>query len=309
MNAPVRQIRLRDGDMRLSLLDIGAATQAWSYRGQPLILGYGDPEAYRSDPYYLGAIVGRLANRVRGARFPWAGGIQQLEPNEAGNVLHGGAQGLAAQRWDLEQLAANRVVARHVSPAGAAGFPAKIRFEMTVTLEEPRLIYDITATPEAPTPVSLAQHNYYCLGAEPGAFQVRVAADRWMAQHPDGTVTGQVAAVADTALDFRMPRLVAEPSGRACDHYLVFEAGADRGEPVAQITGASGLRLSIRSDQPGAQLYDGGGLGAPFAPHAGICFEPSGYPDAVNHPGFPSVVATPEAPYRQVLTLEVGEAG
>ncbi|MCB1355648.1 MAG: galactose mutarotase, partial [Maritimibacter sp.] len=56
---------------------------------------------------------------------------------------------------------------------------------------------------------------------------------------------------------------------------------------------------------PGIQVYNANTLGAPFAPFTAVCLEPEGFPGAVNQPGFPSQIVTPEAPYRQKLTIEV----
>jgi aldose 1-epimerase len=77
--------------------------------------------------------------------------------------------------------------------------------------------------------------------------------------------------------------------------------------PAAEVT-AGGLRLRLWTDQPGLQLYTGDGLGAPFAPRHGLCLEPQGFPNAVNMPAFPSVVCTPERPYRQTTTVEIAAA-
>jgi aldose 1-epimerase len=116
-------------------------------------------------------------------------------------------------------------------------------------------------------------------------------------------VTGARAEVAGTRCDFRTARTLgaADPKGEGIDACLVLDSGA----PGAVLSVPGGPTLSFFTDQPGMQVYNSNTLGAPFAPFTAFCIEPEGFPDAVNHPGFPSIIARPDAPYRQVLSIEV----
>lgn len=305
----MQRAELQDGGVRVTVLSLGARVQDWQVplRGRPrsVVLGHADPEAYRRDPFFLGAIVGRVANRIGGARYVQDGRPVTLAPNEGANQLHGGAQGLWAQEWRLETDGPRRLRLTHDSPAGAMGYPGRVLFSVTMTLDGPRLTWDMQAEADRETPVSLAQHNYYALG---DAVVARIAADRVLHRDGAGIMTGAILPAGD--LDCRSPR----PLPRDADDFLLFDPARDPAAPVAEITGDSitgdgGLRLWMWSDQPGAQLYSGQGLKAPFAPRAGFCLEPSGLPNAVNVPGFPSVMAGPDRPYRQRLTVEIAGAG
>ncbi|WP_319544322.1 hypothetical protein [Ruegeria conchae] len=154
---------LTDGNMRVSVLNYGAITQGWWYKDHPLILGFEDPNEYLADTRYLGAIVGRVANRISGAKFDLEGASFELNANEGKNTLHGGDDGLSKQFWDLRQFVQNEVFLNYVSRDGEAGFPGEISFEVRICLQGPRLVYSITAQPDRPTPISIAQHNYYTL--------------------------------------------------------------------------------------------------------------------------------------------------
>ncbi len=303
-------IVLQDGDMRVSLLGYGAITQGWWYKGQTLILGYDDPTEYLNDPFYLGALVGRVANRIGGAGFDLDGTHHALIANEGSNTLHGGAEGLSRQFWQVEQLSPCEAVLVHVSPHGAGGFPGAVRFEVRVRLDFPCLTYSISAWPDRPAPISIAQHNYYTLGSAQGISEHRLqlASDRHLELDDKGIPYGGIVDSASVGLDFS----ASQPIGQAAmdlDHFFLFGTGGKVAQPVATLAAPSGLTMTVHSDQPGAQVFSAAHLSAPFAPHAGVCIEPSGYPNAPNVPAFPSIICTPDKPYHQTLMLEMSEAG
>ncbi|MBO9448319.1 aldose epimerase family protein [Ruegeria sp. R14_0] len=304
----IRKAILTDGDMSVSVLNYGAITQCWWFKGIPLILGFEDPSAYLTDPRYLGAIVGRVANRLDGARFDLEGQSFELSANEGKNTLHGGAEGLSKQFWDLEQSAQNAVLLRYVSHDRESGFPGEVRFEVRISLHFPRLVYSITAMPDQPTPISIAQHNYYTLGASDGVDQhtLGLASDRFLEIDDRGIPTGRVRATKESELDFSEPKTIGSAS-EGIDHYFCFDQDRDRNRPVAELVAPTGLALSVCSDQPGAQVYSGYRTPGPVGASRGLCIEPSGYPNAPNISSFPSIIYTPENPYRQELVLEVSE--
>ncbi|WP_256368690.1 MULTISPECIES: aldose epimerase family protein [unclassified Ruegeria] len=307
-SATIERVVLEDGDMSASLLSYGAITQGWWLGQTPLILGYDTPQDYLTDPYYLGAIVGRLANRVSGAQFDLLGETIRVTANEGKNALHGGRDGLSHQYWSVEKTALNQAVLSITSPDGEGGFPAEVQFVIKVELAYPCLIYTITAHPDRPTPISIAQHNYYSIGCPQGILDCRLKlhAKTLLELNENATPTGRILKADAESLDFTRSRVIGQEAG-FLDHYFVFEDGRDLTMPVAEVETPSGLKMKVYSDQPGAQVYTAAHLSDPFRPGAALCIEPAGYTDAVNNPAFPSVIYTPEKPYRQKLTLEIFE--
>lgn len=306
----VETVMLIDGDMRASVLNYGAITQSWWFKDIPLILGFDDPIKYLLDTSYVGAVVGRVANRIGGARFELAGTRFGLSANEGKNTLHGGAEGLSKQFWNLRQTAPNEVVLHYLSHDGESGFPANVRFEVSVTLRYPRLTYILKGYPDRPTPISLTQHNYYSLGSSKGvdAHKLELASVRYLELDEQGVPSGAMCSTKNGELDFSAPRSIGHVP-KAIDHYFCFDLNRDPTGPIAKFTAPSGLSLTAYSDQPGVQVYSGAQLAKPLSGSAGLCIEPSGYPNAPNIPSFPSIICTYEKPYRQVLTLEISEDG
>ena len=315
--ADLRTVRLEDGPVSVTLLNYGAILQDWriAHRGAevPVVLGYPDPADYLDEPNHMGVIAGRVANRIGGAAFDLDGQTYALTANEGPHQLHGGPGGLGRQLWDLEPDGARAVRLRHVSPHGAEGYPGRVAFEVTVTLDGYRLTYDMRAVPDCPTPISLAQHAYYNLdgGGTVRDHVLSVRADRFTPVDGDLIATGEIAPIDGQAFDFRTPRAIgaADPEGRGFDINLLTDAGS---EPVAEVR-ANRLHLRLWSDQPGLQLYTGQHLagrgrlhdGMQPAAFCGLCLEPQGLPNAVNRAQFPSIIATPDRPYRQALSIEI----
>lgn len=315
MSAPVTEHVLESASARVSLLDLGCITRDLHLSGRwddlHVVLGYADPQAYRGVGNFSGAIVGRVANRIGGAAFTLDGRRHEITANEGPNVLHGGPEGLSAQTWAVERDGGRRLRFAHRSPEGAMGFPGAVDFTVTVTLEETdaavRLIYEMEGLPDRPTPVNLAQHNYWTLsgGRAPVTDHVlTVPADRYTETDAALIPTGATPSVAGTRNDFRAGRRIAEADPERAGHDLNL---CLTGREIA-VDGPA-ARLRIETDQPGLQVYTGSKIapgprplpGQVHAPFHGLALEPQGWPDAVNHDHFPSVIHAPESPYRQRL--------
>ncbi len=295
------------------MLDIGAALQSIVVptASGPLecILGYNDPAAYRSDPYYVGATVGRFANRIRGGRIIVDETKYQLDVNEAstGNCQHGGTGGFHRQRFDFDYEPNSTVlVCRLVSPAGAQGFPAEVCVDVTYRLVgDYGLSIEFVATADAATVISLANHAYFNLDRHKGridAHQLSVAASRYTPVDEMQIPTGEIASVDDSIFDLR---IMAELATRSFDHNFVPEGKAGEIRVLAKLYSPdSGVGLSVHSTQSALQVYTGDSLNTPFIARQGIALEAQNFPDAPNQKGFPSARLAPGETYRQQTIYE-----
>ncbi len=320
----LRQAVLEAGDVRVSLLNLGATTRGWFVPcGEalvPVVLGYTSPGAYLNDDVYLGAIVGRVANRTSGGRLVIDDEIYQLSQNEGQTHLHGGQRGLNRRFWEMEgDTAANAIRFTYQSPGGEEGYPGTVDFSVTVTLKGNCVTYEMEARTDRPTPINLAQHNYYNLmgGGEIWGHHLTCIADRRTPVDGRGLPTGEVLPVDASRFDFRdLTALGAmDPGAEGMDMNVVFPEGRNLDAPVAQLTAPNGLHLKMWSDQPGAQLYTakhltarpGGWTDKSLWPFHGVCIEPQAPPDALNQPGFSAILIDPDQPYHQRLSIEISE--
>src|SRR5690606_433183 len=83
-------------------------------------------EDYVAHSPYFGAIVGRHANRIGGARFTLNGRTYTLDANEGPNQLHGGSAGFGTRLWSIVEHGRASVTLGLVSEDGDMGYPGRV---------------------------------------------------------------------------------------------------------------------------------------------------------------------------------------
>jgi aldose 1-epimerase len=290
-----------------------------------VVLGFDNLDQYLAGHPYFGATVGRVANRVARGRFSLDGREYTLAVNNGPNHLHGGLKGFDKRVWDatvLPSAGGEQAIRFHrLSPDGEEGYPGNLDVTVTYTLTDAdELRLDYRATTDRPTPVNLTNHSYFNLtgSGDTLATELWVDADRFTPT--DGTLipTGELRPVRGTPLDFT----IAKPTGRdlaqlqpfpgGYDHNLVLNSGGgDLALAARAHDPASGRVLELLTTQPGLQLYNGilldgslvGAGGVRYDQFAGFCLETQHFPDAINHPDFPSVVLRPGETFQSTTVL------
>ncbi|MBL1435735.1 MAG: galactose mutarotase [Rhodobacteraceae bacterium] len=310
---------LESGDVSVTILSLGCITHDWRVplgnTHVPVLQSFANPRDHlENGEAFMGAIVGRVANRIGGARYRQNGQEIRLQANEGPNQLHGGPFGIGRQLWTMDPDGQNAVRLTHHSADGAQGFPGAVKFSVTIRLEGHRLTYEMHALPNQPTPINLAQHSYYNLmgSGDIRSHKLQIPANSFTPVDSAMLPTGDIASIEGEALDFRTLSKIsdADPAGEGFDINLVLQ-GNDG--PAAQVIAPNGLQLKLWTDQPCLQLYTSQGLtqtapaltGQHHGPFAGLCLELQHFPDSVNNPQFPSIICTPEQPYQQKLVVEI----
>lgn len=311
-----------ESGVSIAILTYGALIRDWRVpvgEGfRHVVLGFDDFDPYPTHSPYFGAIAGRVANRIGGAKFSLNGTTYHLPANEGPNQLHGGERGIARQIWTIAEEKADGARLELTSPDGEMGYPGKLEISVTYTLSGNRLDIAFTATTDKPTPVNIVQHNYFNLAGQGDVLDHRlsIAAGAYTQLGEGQIPTGAILPAHCTDLDFRTPRTLRSPSGdgQEIDINFVLDTARDPADPAAIVEAPDGaLTLKLWTDQPGLQVYNGWKLalkvpgldGAIYPPFAGLCLEDQTFPDAVNHPHFPSPIVTPEQPYRHWCSIEV----
>ena len=289
-------------------------------------LGYAAPVDYRENPAYFGAVVGRYANRIAGARCAVDGRPIRLDANDGPHHLHGGFRGFDAVVWDAAPFArdgARGLALAYESPDGEGGYPGALAVRVTYTVTDAgEWIVDYHATATRPTPVNLTQHTYFNLAGEGSALGHRLTspAHRYVPVGADGIPTGPPEPVGGTPFDFRAGRALGDGVGEGhrqlaqvggYDHTLVLPGAglaARLGDP------GSGRVVTVRTTEPGFQLYTANHVGGiegkrPYQAHDGVALETHRFPDSPNRPGFPDTVLRPGETYasRTVYAFSAAE--
>ncbi|MFD5268685.1 aldose epimerase family protein [Streptomyces sp. NPDC058335] len=301
---PVHRWTLERAGVRVRVLSYGGIVQSVEVPDRDghmadVVLGFADLDGYVTHPEpYLGALVGRYANRIGRARFPLDEVTYSLAPNNGPNSLHGGQRGFDKRVWEVRPVEHGLRLSR-VSPHGEEGFPGRLEVTATYTLDASgalRFVYE--AVTDEPTVVNLTNHSYFNLSGSghAGGHELRLAASRYTPVDDGLIPTGELAEVADTRFDF----LTARKVGGGFDHNFVLDKGvtAEPVEVAELYDPASGRVLTVATTEPGIQLYTADHLGEPFGPGEGIALETQHFPDSPNRPEFPSTELRPGGVYR-----------
>jgi aldose 1-epimerase len=315
----VLKLDISGGGLSATIISWGATVQDLRLDGHtpPLVLGFQRFEDYPAYSPYFGATAGRVANRIGAGRFTIDGVVHEVERNLDGrHTLHSGKQGIGKRNWRLAEFGSDFARLEIIDPDGFAGFPGSVTISNEYRLEDGALKVKIQAVTDAPTLVNIAHHSYFNL-EDGGATDcldhaVKIAAEAITELDGDLIPSGALVAVAGTPYDFRnFAPLRRETSVGPFAHDINYCVSAARVglRPVAWAKAArSGVALEVLSTEPGMQLYTGSKIGGrpahgltgqPYAAFAGFCFEAQCWPDAPNHPHFPSILLRPGETYAQ----------
>lgn len=337
---PIRRFTLSNSQMVVQVITLGAtitSIKVPNTKGviDDVVLGFDEVTGYlnpKMNPYF-GATVGRVANRIGHATFVLNGKRITVSKNHKDkHTLHGGFIGFNNVHWSVIELVSENcsLKLQHVSPDGHEGFPGQVTTTVLFQLTADNCLHvRFEATTTEPTPVNLTNHSYFNLaghGAGKSAIQehrIQIKADSITATDEDSIPSGLLQDVSGTAFDFREltelgPR-IAQQSGFD-DNFCVNLDNNGITVIAKAVHPKSGRWMEVASDQPGIQFYTGNFLPnimkmekpiegkeqATYAKQGAFCLETQGYPDAVNHANFPSVILNPGENYVHNVIYKFG---
>jgi aldose 1-epimerase len=290
-----------------------------------VVLGFDNLERYLQGHPAFGATIGRVANRIAGARFTLDGKEYPLAANIGPHHIHGGRVGFHQRVWQTRPLPpqADRAAVEfsYLSVDGEEGYPGNLTVKVTFTLtDDNELRIDYEAETDQPTPVNLTNHSYFNLAGHGDVLghQLEIAADHYTPSDRALIPTGEIAPVAGTPLDFTTPRTIGSridqlrPHPNGYDHnYVLNSGGGELAFAARAVEPVSGRVLEAWTTEPGVQLFTANGFdgrivgtgGVVYPRHAGFCLETQHFPDAINQPQFPSVVLRPGTTFRSATAF------
>ena len=288
-----------------------------------VVLGHDTAEGYMPNPPYIGAIVGRYANRLANGTFTLDGKKYTLPKNDGPNTLHGGTtRTFDKVVWEGEPLKSKPGVAlSYLSKDGEEGFPGNLKVKVTYTLTDANeLILDYEATTDKATPINVSQHSYFNLAGEGTSdilnHEVLINADRFTPVDKNLIPTGELRPVKGTPLDFTATTRIGARIddnyeqlvlGHGYDHNFVINRKGQGLTTAARVyEPTSGRVLEVSTTQPGVQFYTGnfldgtvtGKQGHVYQRRYGFCLETQHFPDSPNHPDFPTTILRPGETFR-----------
>ncbi len=272
-------------------------------------LGFDSLADYEADTASFGAVVGRVANRIKDGRFSLNGTDYRLATNNGTNHLHGGRIGYASKVWDAE-ISGDRLILSMHSADGEEGYPGNLTLTVTYGWSEDNelsILYE--AFSDRDTILNVTNHSYFNLSGQGNgdvlSHELFLAADEFTELDDTQAPTGKLLSVEGTPFDFRKMRPLGKPVNTeheqyqrfgTYDHNFVIQGTGFR-EAAALQSRESGIRMTCFTDQPGLQLYvppcaacTPGKDGVCYAPRTSVCLETQHFPDSVNHKNFPDIV-------------------
>jgi len=320
--AAVDKYILRSGELEAEVLTYGATIRRLVVPDRSgnlvdVVLGYDSVRGYENNGGYLGALVGRYANRIAGPRCVIDGRTVPLEANEGpAKQLHGGSAGFSYRVFEAEQSGESAVTFSLVSADGEGGFPGRLALRATYSLRPDGLRLRYVAESDQPTYCNITNHSYFNLNGGGSAMGHRLwlAASRYTPVGTDSIPISMSRPVAGSPFDFTAEKLLGRDIDGAdqqlknvggYDHNFVLD-GAQGLRRAARLTGdKSGIVLEVWTEKPGIQLYtsnmlrtDSSGKGGEcYRPRQAVCLETQFFPDSPNHPDWGDILLRPGRRY------------
>jgi aldose 1-epimerase len=334
---PVHLFTLQNNNgVKVQLTDYGARIiSSWipdrNGKFDDVILGYSCLEHYLNGHPYLGATIGRVANKIANAKFDIDGETYFLSKNLGNHHLHGGKVGFESNLWDIvdyNDVDIPYVEFQLISPHGDQGYPgtltARVRYSL---LQDNSIEIKMSAFTDKPTVVNMTNHAYFNLNGRVTddiyKHKIKFWSNNYLESDKDLIPTGKILSVENTLLDYRELTEIGiginqnvEPvsSTKGYDHFLIadnYKKGsinvmAEIHEPE------TGRVLQVLSTLPGMQFYTSNFLttiypisnGKVYGRHSAFCVEPSYFVDAPNHPNFQSIKLESGESYNETIVYK-----
>lgn len=310
---PYRLITLRNANgVVVTLMDWGATLLSARIpmkdgSVREALLGCASPEQYTEQAAFLGASIGRYANRIANSRYTLDGQTVELAPSQGKNQLHGGPEGFDKRRWAIASQNPTEAVFTLTSPDGDQGYPGELQATAIYRLtEDNRISIEYRATVDKTCPVNLTNHVYFNLDGDQTDVRnhkLQLLADAYLPVDESGIPRDGLKDVADTSFDFREPKTVAQDflsdddqkKVKGYDHAFLLQAKGDATQPVGYVWSQDEkLQMTVYTSAPAIQFYSGNYLDGtlsrspqPYAAWQGLALESEFLPDSPNHPEWP----------------------
>ncbi|MEP7258705.1 MAG: aldose epimerase family protein [Flavitalea sp.] len=304
----VYQYTLSNGFMEVTVTNFGCAITSINVpdlekNKRNIVLGYDSFEEYLHDKYYMGAIVGRFANRISGGILPVNKTVYQLPVNEPANNnhLHGGFNGFNKKLFSVISEEADdkkaTIIFKYRSEHMDEGYPGNldvwITYELSITNQ---LVIRYEAQTDQDTHINLTNHTYFNLDPyEKSSIgqHLFINSAQYLEDDERFLPTGVIKWTDTAAYDFsgarRIDKYWSDLANGYNTYYLLDKERMNVPDAILS-SERSGIIVSIKTSFPGILLYSGDYLGKPYLINQGICLETQFCPDTPNRPEFPSTL-------------------
>lgn len=305
--------------LSVQIIPYGAIIKDISFHGQSLTIGYDNPESYLNDPYYLGATIGRYANRICNGKFELNNQKIILNKDKTKHSLHGGVKGFNRVNWELISKSSTEINLFYRSEDGEEGYPGTLEVLQTIVIEENELKISYIAESSKDTIINLTNHTYFNLNNSRRNIEnheLQLASEHYLPIDSDAIPTGEIKPVINSCFDFLAPKPLKasltqkDPQiviAKGIDHCFIAPENNNELKWLASLfSPESGRSVKLLTTQPSVQIYTGNYLSSPFEEKQAVCLEAQNWPDAPNKKHFPSATLKANETYRQEIHYTFG---
>lgn len=312
----------------VNILELGGIVQSLKILNRSgglvdVALGFDDVAGYQNNGGYLGALIGRYANRIAKGKFSLNGKNYKLFKNNGNNHLHGGKKGYDSKIWQAN-ICGDKLELTLFSPDGDEGYPADLDIKVTYYFDDESIFgIEYYATSSDDTIINLTNHCYFNLNGEGCgnilSHIIKINSKEYTPADCESIPTGEIKSVDGTPFDFREFKTIGRDIncpdeqlilGKGYDHNYVLGEGYKKACEV--YSEVSGIAMEVLTDSEGMQFYSGNYLnakgkgGKAYNSRYGFCLETQHYPDSPNKPQFPSCILKKGDVYRHKTVFKFG---
>lgn len=295
----------------LKILNFGATVYSLSLKGNTgemvnVVVTPKHPETYSTEKFFeenrcFGASVGRYAGRISFGKFELDGKIFSLHEKK-GAHLHGGYRGFQFKLWKLVGETKTSITLGCISEDGEEGYPGTLEVQVKYTLtEKNEMIVEYEATTTKKTPLNLTNHTYYNLNGKGSvsSLHLKIESDEILELDDKKRPTGKMISLEGQGKDFSKLK---EIGNREVDDTFILRTG--NGTNAVLFSPTTGITMEVETNQPSIVVYIPKLIPkiweyqtGPVSDFPSVCLETQNFPDAPNHPNFPSSILNPGKKY------------
>lgn len=302
---------------------------------EDIVFGFSNLEAYKNPKAkYIGAIIGRSANRIAKGKFAINETHYNLSINSGENHSHGGIHGFHNVVWDANQISNSEILFSRTSPDLEEGYPGNLKVTTKYTLTNTNeLKIEYAATTDKPTIVNLTNHSFFNLSGEGNGtvndHVLTINANYYTPLDANLIPRGEIASVKETPFDFTSKKIIGKDL-YSKNEQLIFTGGYDQNYVLNKTPKnkeglvfaakiyhpTNGRTLEVYTNEPGLQFYESnffdgsliGKSGKPYVFRGAFCLETQHFPDAPNQVNFPSTLLKPGETFKSICVYKFGVA-
>lgn len=310
------------------IIEILASDRRQQYEN--VVLGFDTLEEYGQNAKYLGAVVGRVAGRIKGGYFRLGENVYNITMNEKNNHIHGGPKGFSHALWDATVLEGDQettIEFTYLSKDGEEGYPGNLEMKVAYTILNDKDTLSITYTgiSDKDTLVNVTNHSYFNLSGnlkkDVLGHELMMDSPAYLELNEEFLPTGNLVPVENSVFDFRESRKIAEGAASVHPQNVLVGNGYDHpfllkeSEPSIMVLSdeESGRKLVVETTESAVVLYTGNNLGSStlmrgeqLRDYLGVCLETQGPPDSIHHPHFRSSILKAGKEYKSTTIFSFG---